>query len=284
MIKTIKIAPGIRKYTGLIIVVIPLIWIYWRVDFNTLIKSFTQVTWWTAPVLITFVTISMFLQGFRWWMLLKTFIPHISMPRALSYHFIGAFYSIVLPSSASQDIIKTLLISNKYEYSASWAATWLARILGLMALSGLSLYGFATLQNVHLPDGWKQSLFLVYGLFFTLILISFSKKVTRPFRLILSRMVPLKVMNVLENIRQGVYYYRYKKKSVTLCFIVTLLTQLTLIISTCFAIKGITGKLFLPECLAFMPLIELISLSVPFTPNGMGVRETLSAVFSNSWD
>lgn len=43
-------------------------------------------------------------------------------------------------------------------------------------------------------------------------------------------------------------------------------------------IKGITGSFFPKECFAYIPLIEIISMAQPLTPNGMGVREALSAM------
>lgn len=43
-------------------------------------------------------------------------------------------------------------------------------------------------------------------------------------------------------------------------------------------IGGITGSFFINECFAYIPLIEIISMAQPLTPNGMGVREALAAI------
>lgn len=43
-------------------------------------------------------------------------------------------------------------------------------------------------------------------------------------------------------------------------------------------IKGITGSFLPKECFAYIPLIEIISMAQPLTPNGMGVREALFAM------
>jgi hypothetical protein len=86
----------------------------------------------------------------------------------------------------------------------------------------------------------------------------------------------VKALEIMENIRNGIYQYRYKKMNLFIVFSITILVQCLLIGYTILIIKGISGKFFIVECLTFIPIIEIVCLSVPLTPSGIGVREVLS--------
>jgi hypothetical protein len=189
----------------------------------------------------------------------------------------SAFYGTALPSGAAQDVIKTLFVARSNDTSVSWAALWLTRTIGLPALALLSFFGFFTMGTMSLPRGWQYALLLFYLLITALFLISFSKRITRPMRTIFAKIIPAKILEPLENIRESIYRYRNRKKTVAMSFLVTVTVQAILVFTCVISIYGITGKFPLWQCFTFIPIIELISMSFPLTPNGMGVRETLSA-------
>lgn len=220
----------------------------------------------------------MFLQGVRWWMLLKAFIPAISFSRVMSSHFSGIFYSIILPTSAAQDVVRSVLISKDNDYGISWGSTWVSRILGLLTLVILSIYGLFCIDKRSLPQSFFISVITIFLILVLLFFLSFSKKITSPFRDLIGKLVPSKITTVIENIRQGVYIYRDKKKTLFWVFLVTMFIQLLLVGSTCLVLVGISGRFFVFECLAYIPLIEIISMSVPITPSGLGIRELLIKV------
>jgi uncharacterized protein (TIRG00374 family) len=262
---------------GIPLAAIPIIWIYWRIDFHAMIAILPKVAWWTTPVLFTFVISCMTLQGVRWWILLHAFIPELPLKRALAYHFMGVFYGTGIPSGAGQDVIKTLFVAQKSTMETSWAAFWVTRALGLPALAILSMAGFFFMDKSTLPRGWEYAFALFYLFVGIVFFVSFSKRITRPVRIIIEKWFSPKIMLPIEKIREGVYRYRQKKIAVLQSFLVTCCAQIGLILLTCLTIKGITGSFFIWECFTFIPLIELLAVSFPFTPNGMGVREALSA-------
>lgn len=277
-----KKSPTRRVYrlAGSVIALVPLVWIFWRLDFHRLYECSHLVAWWTIPGLCLFLMLSMSLQGVRWWLMLRALIPDLSFRRAMSYHFIGVFYAIVLPTSASTDVVKTLLLSKKFDYSVSWGATWICRIMGFLSLAFLSIYGLFTIKKDFLPKGFWIALSAAFVVSVLVFAFSFSKHMTGPFRPIFRRLLPKKFATVIENIRQGVYLYRKKYGVLFGVFVVSMLTQSTLIIAGCFTLYGITGRLFVADYFAFFPIIEVIASAGP-TPGGIGVREALTAVLFN---
>jgi len=59
---------------------------------------------------------------------------------------------------------------------------------------------------------------------------------------------------------------------------ISFLIQLVMVLNSVGLILGITNRMCFWECLAFIPLIEIASMSVPLTPNGIGIREALTAL------
>jgi uncharacterized protein (TIRG00374 family) len=279
--KTFKF-PAIPYWVKWIFALIPIIWIFRTIDLHGMVHAAIVLPWWGVPLVVLGVVVSMFLQGIRWWLLLKAFIPAISFSKVISSHFAGIFYSIALPTSAAGDFVRTLLIAKENDYSVAWGATWISRILGLIVLLIFSVLGLLFMNRSALPQSVFISVLMVFFLLVLCIAVSFSKKMTRPVRKALRKWVPfIKILEVIENIRNGIYQYRYKKRNLFMVFLVTVLVQLLLVGYTCVLIFGITGKFFPLECLTFLPLIEIVCMSIPLTPNGLGVRELLNAVMFN---
>jgi uncharacterized protein (TIRG00374 family) len=269
----------IGKILSLLFAVLPIAWIFWRLDFHRLLDCAHRVAWWTIPALCCFLLLSMTLQGVRWWVILRPMVPEsLSWKRVLAYHFIGAFYSIVLPGSVSTDVVKTVLLSKNVDYSISWGATWLCRIVGFLALVILSVYGLLIIDHTVLPKGIWFSLLAAVVIVVAVFAFSFSKRLTSPLRPVIKKIAPPKFMAVIENIRQGIYLYRRQRLALVGLFLVSMVTQITLILAACVTLYGIAGKLFLAEFFAFIPVVEVVANSGP-TPGGVGVREALMALF-----
>ncbi|MBN2188609.1 MAG: flippase-like domain-containing protein [Chitinispirillaceae bacterium] len=259
------------------IAVIPIAWIFLRLDFRRLIDCVHQVAWWTVPALCAINILSMVLQAVRWWIILRPMAPELPFLRMLSYHLIGAFYSTVLPGSVSTDVVKTVLLSKKLDYAIAWGAIWLCRIFGFLALIILSLYGLLTIDRSFLPHGFWLAVVLSSILTAAALALSFSKRFTSPLRSLIDRISPRRLMTVMENIRQGIYRFRQQHRALVLLFLVSLAAQTFIIVANVTTLYGITGRLIVADLFAFVPIIELIANSGP-TPGGMGVREALIAV------
>jgi len=82
-------------------------------------------------------------------------------------------------------------------------------------------------------------------------------------------------MDTIEHIRNGIYLFRHKKKTLLLVSGVTLIVQILLVGYTSVIIKGLSGHFYFFECLTYIPVIEILCLSIPLTPSGLGIREVL---------
>jgi uncharacterized protein (TIRG00374 family) len=279
--KKIQIPQKIPPWLKYIFAIIPIVWIFWTINFHEMFRVFHSIAWWTIPSMVAGILLSMLLQGLRWWMLLRAFIPHIKFSRVINVHFIGIFYSIILPTNAAHEVVRAVLLSKENDYGITWGSTVVSRILGLLALAMLSLFGIFLISKGVLPRGFYVSVLSIFIFLAIVFYLSFSKKITSPVRSISTKILPAKLQKIIEDIRQGIYMYRNKKKELFSVFLLTVFIQILLVGITSLLIAGITGKYFLPECFAYIPLIEIVSISIPLTPSGLGVREFLTKMMFN---
>jgi glycosyltransferase 2 family protein len=266
------------KYGRYILAVVPLIWIFQRIDLAALVAVLRGTAFWVVPAVVVFGISLMFMQGIRWWVLLRAFLPHLSLSEVLSCHFKGIYYGIFLPTSAAQDVVRSVLLSKKNDYSVAWGATWLTRISGLVVMLLLSLYGAVTIDMHSAPAGMRVLIASMGGIVVLTGILSFSKRFTRHIRILLAKALSPGIMSFLEHIREGVYQYREKRRTLAGLMAITVLTQILFVVNAIVLIRGITGAFYIAECFMYIPLIEMICLSVPLTPSGIGVREGLSAM------
>jgi hypothetical protein len=224
------------------------------------------------------ILIGMFLQGLRWWFLMRPFAAALSLATTLKAHFVGLYYSIMFPTSAAQNVIRSFILSRSVDYSVSWASSWISGVLGLLTLAVLSIYGLFHIERSTLPKGFIESIVSAFAVLFVLFAISFSKRFTGPFRIIFGKVLPKRILIALENIREAIYKYRGKCGMLAFVSLVTLIMQVMITGTGCLVIYGISGRILVAESLLYLPLIEILCIALPLAPNGIGVREALLAL------
>jgi len=261
-----------------LIAVIPIIWIFYSVNWSRMLHALHSIAWWTAPLLFITIIISMAMQGLRWWMLMLPFKPGLSFAKTMRAHVLGLYYSIILPTSAAQDAVRAGILSKHTDYSLTWASTWVSRLLGLLTLAFLSVYGLFGIKPSMLPPYFFESMILAFVLLIVLMALSFSKRFTSPLRNIFGKFLPRALLKIVENIRQSVYLYRGKPGNLFLVFWITLIIQIIIVVGASIVIMGISGRFFFFESVLYLPIIEVLCMSIPLTPNGIGIREAMLAL------
>jgi len=263
----------------IIIIIVPFLWIFSRIDYSQLGDAVQDTSWWTMPVLLSLGLTGIILQGIRWWIALQPFVKDIPLKKVLSIHLKANFYSVVLPSSAAQDVVRSVLLARDEDYRFAFGASWICRLLGLLVLVSFSCIGFFLIGPETFPPWTLPSIAGTVLVLIGLITFSFSKKVTRPLRKTFSKILPKKISEGLEGIREGIYLFRNHKRVLFQLLIITIITQSVLIGASIMLIGGIANIYPVFECLAFVSIIEIVCISIPLTPNGMGVREFFMTLF-----
>lgn len=233
------------------------------------------VEWWVAPVFAVLTLIVMILQGLRWHMLLTPFVSGVPLRKSLAVYFASSFYSIALPTSAAQDVVRAVIMARQTQSGPAWASTWVARLLGLGVLGLLAAFGY-----VFLPLGDLRRLVAVpvytamVGLV-AAVFLSFSKRLTRLLRAPLRAIAPRRISDALEDIRESVFVYRRHRSTLALGLLLTVATQLVVVANAAVLIYGISGTFPFVPCTVLVPLIEIVCMMLPLTPSSVGVRDAL---------
>jgi glycosyltransferase 2 family protein len=268
----------LRIIIGAAAIALPFILIFRKVNIEALPSAITMVAWWTVPVLLTASFIAMTLQGVRWWVLIRAFTDKLTLVQSLSLHFTSMFYSLFLPNSTVQEVIRSVVAIKHVGSVTSWASAWINKITGILVSFGFSVAGIIILPHAIIPKPALITIVVLFFLIIGLVVASFSKTFTKPFAAFGKRVIPQKALSFLNDLRNGIYAFRTRRLHLLGATLLTALVQLVLVMGITFLIRGITGRMFFLECLAFIPLIEMISMAQPFTPNGIGVRDGLIAL------
>jgi len=159
-----------------------------------------------------------------------------------------------------------------------WAASWLGRLIGFLALLSCSIVGVTYLGDGALPTGFRVPLFTAVGVIALLCLLSFSKRVTRPLGVVTAKVVGPKFLTHAKKLRDGIYAFRHERATLALTFLVSAVIQYLAILAVSITVYAVSGRYFFAECLVFVPIVEIMAISLPLTPGGVGIREALMAL------
>jgi uncharacterized protein (TIRG00374 family) len=270
-----------RKILALLLAITPIVLIFSQISLDEMRATLQKSAWWLLPMILASSFSAFFLQALRWAFLLRAFDPSLRFRRIISVHFKALYYSMILPTSAAQDIVRTLMISQQTHYAISWGAAWICRLIGLAMLLIFSFYGFFSLSDTALSPRLSPVFIFSVVTVLTAIFFSFSKAFTGLFRPFLGKIVPPNFFGAILNIRDAIFRFRHKRKAVLASALMTLCLYALVIFTPSLLLKGIAGRFYFIECLAFIPIIEVITMAAPLTPNGIGIREGLNALMLN---
>jgi uncharacterized protein (TIRG00374 family) len=274
--------PKIKKTALFILraalVIAPIAWIYVRADAGSIAATLASAS---VPAIVgaaALTVVSMVLQGVRWWVLIRRFVPDLRLSRAVSVHLESVFYSIVLPSAVAQDVIKSVMLSKSHDPAVVWAASWLCRLVGFFALLSYSIAGVIYLGGDSLPPGFRAPLLSAVGVIALLCALSFSKRFTRPLGAIAARVAGRNTLTKAKKLRDGIYAFKRERLTLALTLVFSASIQYLVILCASLSVYAVSGKYLFAECLAFVPLVEIMAVSLPLTPGGVGIREALMAL------
>ncbi|MEW6750680.1 MAG: lysylphosphatidylglycerol synthase domain-containing protein, partial [Candidatus Latescibacterota bacterium] len=194
-----------------LLAILPLAWILGTMDAALFLRACRQAAPWTVPFVVVSYYWAVWLQALRWWLTQRPTAPGLRLGTSVAYHFLAGTYSVALPSSVAQDVLRTAMVARRVGHGPGWGAAWVNRIVGLVAWLVLCLAGLA-LTGPDLLPGWAlRGLAVSLVVLAALPLASFSKSVTRPLRALAGRLLPARPLAWLEEVRQGIYQYRTRR-------------------------------------------------------------------------
>jgi uncharacterized protein (TIRG00374 family) len=263
----------------IIFLVCPVLWLIFAVDYKTVFSVLKLIN----PAIILFLFVLVFvrfiLQSVRFWLLITPITKKIKLSKLILLDWKARYYSIIMPSSAGQDITRAVLLKKYLSISEIAALTIFFRATGVITFILIALFGFFRLYS---QEGVSVAAVLV-GVLFIIIcaagVILLSEKATQKILSFLPQKTPVKITHFLTNTSKSIQLYKKSPKLFVFNLIFSLFLHFMFLLFPIVAIFAVCGEWRIIEILTFIPTLELIAAAVPFSPNGAGIREGLVLLF-----
>ena len=216
---------------------------------------------------------------FKWNLLIRVRNIFIKFGRLFLINAIGSFLGIFLPSSLGTDVVRGYyLVKDNSQKSVSISSVFVDRVLGMFSLltfGVVSVFFAGDLIDKFNIKSYVIILFLVVVVAFYL----FQKDEAVNFlHNLLKRIKHKKIVDNVINLHNSILEYKKHPKTLLLAFIVTLLVQVTRVL-TYYVIALAFGIHFpIVYFFLFVPLIMLVMM-IPISIGGLGVKEGTFVAF-----
>jgi uncharacterized membrane protein YbhN (UPF0104 family) len=276
-LQPMKVPRWVRLVLNLLVGGLVLAYLVWQIDLSQTIDLIGSAG--LAPFLgaIGIFLGTTVLMALRWRVLLAAKGIQEPLPWLVKLYFIGYAAGQLLPTSFGGDAVRIVEHARRRPDAKSEAAgaVLLERFLGavgtlvLVALGlGLSFGRYADISLFY----WLEGALLAGALVGAVLL--FSERASRALALLgpIGRM--LRIDRVAGNVYSAVHGYRHHVPALITVVGITLVVQTTRICAIWLCGKAVGVDLGPLPYFVFAPLLFLVML-VPFTVNGLGVREAL---------
>lgn len=245
-----------------------------KVNIGHLLNEVHQAPWWVVIILLAYMTVSMFLGGLRWGVLVLGKITLADLWAFTRATYAGCFYSLFFPSSVGGDLLKWTSLMKKYPEISKLKLAGTAlidRVIGFSAFSIAAMIALVAgkILKYQFPD---LLFWLFLGINFALV-VFYVLVFTIDFEKLLSKFKFLnKVLEIVDLLKNS------NKKRIIICFLISLVSEPVWMLMTWFSSLTFKANIKLLQVFIFMPIISLI-LVLPISWAGFGARENLFLVF-----
>jgi glycosyltransferase 2 family protein len=270
----------VRLAASLLLTALALWYIVARTDLGQAAHILGQANLWYAAAALALMAVTVVPMAWRWQLLLAGRGIRDSLPWLTRSYFTAYTAGQVLPTSIGGDALRIYETSRRHpgEGGPVAGSVLLERVLGAAATLVLAAVGFLLAIGRYEvgPYLWVEAAFVVATAVLAVLLFS---RAARP---LLRRIVPAarkaRLERPLRAVYEGIHAYRAQPRLLAGVGAVTLATQACRILPIWLAGKAVGVDLSPRPYYVMGPLLFLVLL-VPFTVNGLAVRESFFVSF-----
>src|SRR6476469_9000282 len=270
----------LRVSLTLLVTGLCLAYLIWKIDLGKTLRVIADANPWYLALALALMLLTVLPMAWRWQLLLRAKGVDDTIPWLTRAYFVAYAAGQILPTSVGGDAVRIYETARRHPgHGDTGAATvLLERALGGAATLLLAAIGFA-LAVGHYDVGaylWVELAFVVATIFLGFVL--FSKRVRRPLAWCVPVLRKLRVERPLRAVYEGLHAYRHNARLLIGVGAVTVVLQAVRVLSIWCAGKAVGVDLSPRPYYVMGPLLFLVML-VPFTINGLAVRETFFVSF-----
>ena len=270
----------IRVAATLVVTSLAVAYILSKVNLGKTVDIITgaSVPWLVLSALLTLITVPP--MAWRWQLLLRVRGVHDRLAWLTRTYFVSYAVGQVLPTSVGGDASRIFETSRRHpgQITPITGSVLLERVLGgavTLLLAGIGLL----LAIGRYPIGaylWVEALFVAGTVVFAFVI--FSRRVRARLRFFVPYARRFRVEALLRAVYEGLHGYRDHPGTLLVVAAVSASQQLTRIVAIYASGRAVGIHLSLLPYVVLGPLLFLVML-VPFTVNGIGVREAFFVSF-----
>jgi uncharacterized protein (TIRG00374 family) len=255
-------------------------YVLWRIDLGKTahILGDTRITYWLAALALLFVALVP--VAWRWQLLLRARGVDERLPWLTRAWLVSWTAGQVLPTSVGGDATRIYEATRRHpgKGGAIAGSVLLERALGAAATLVLAAVGFVLAYGRYSVGAY---LWLELGLALATIavgIVFFSRAARRPLRQLAPALRLLRIERLVRGVYGGIHAYRADVPLLVGVFALTLAVQAARVLSIWLAGKA-AGIDLSPRPYYVMGPLLLLAMLVPFTINGLAVREAFFVSF-----
>jgi uncharacterized protein (TIRG00374 family) len=207
----------------------------------------------------------------RWKVVLQELHPGTKILRMISFHFIGLFFNLFIPTSIGGDVIKGYYTSKDTgKTGASFLSVFLDRYIGLLAIVAIAAIaacaGRLSINGAPVYP-WVLGIFVIAILITLLLSTNFAQYLNK----LLGKRLKF-VQNIISLINESSKATLKSRKVMIWTFLLTLGVVILTVVVNYILIGSIGKSIDIKDLFMFIPLIILIA-SIPISISGLGPRE-----------
>ncbi len=260
-------------------------WIIYTYGWNNIRSTVLQADYsWLFGGVILFV-LSVIFGAWQWQTILVNKKVIMPFEKTLRIYFMGIFFNNFILGIVAGDAFKVATLHlNQRDGKASFAATFLDRLAGLIALSLFAIIGGIIIFVLNIQQN-KQFvmvlgvLALFVGIFFGFFIILLSQRLQNGLRNLLEKLPPFPGKDLIRNVLEETFINRRGKKDrkmlAKVAAISLIIQSLRIMVNIfCAQALGIFSFATLHYFFVIIPIIALLMLA----PMPFGVRETVGGI------
>ncbi len=229
--------------------------------------------------------VGLFVNNYRWYLLLRCQGFTTSIGDTLSLTFIGLFFNLAMPGGVGGDLVKGYYVVQDHpeRKMAAAASIFVDRVIGFFSMVIMSL--FALILNLHLMDGKEDlkhlawgavALFTLFAVFLAVALSNRSKNFFEKFFLVLPG------GRIFARLHQVFYAYRGHLRILAVALGLSMISQACVV--GFFIMVGQAMNVDIPvQAYFFVVPVGLIAMAAPIAPAGIGVGQAAFLALFNMY-
>lgn len=233
-------------------------------------------------LILTVVALNIFERfqlTYKWNLLIKVRGVAVAFGRLFWINSIGSYLGLFLPSSLGTDVVRGYyLVKNNSENIISISSVFVDRILGMFSLLTLGLVSVFFAGPI--VSQYNIQIYII--VIFTIAALSFyllqMKQSTNVLNAILKKFKNKKIIENGLKLHSSVIEYRSYPKTLTISFIITLMVQVTRVLTYYFIALAFDINISPVYYFLFVPIIMIV-IMIPISIGGLGVKEGTFVAF-----